>query len=157
MKHLSQALTKSGSYQQPHCCKLIYHSDQYSNEQSHKLNMELSCSCLGESIVHTFHIFKRAQTLWYLSWQRKFPDLSKVSTMAATGSDKITVVDLQKLSPELFPNLAKFFNHYPKKKCFPSLRKVSAVCSVFKNVGKCSSLSQYQPISLFSVMNKLSL
>lgn len=54
----------------------------------------------------------------------------------ATGPDKIPVVILKNINPELSLILAKLFNYCLKEKSFPSLWKEANVCSVFKKAGE---------------------
>ena len=61
-------------------------------------------------------------------------DFSKTS-----GPDCIPVVVLKKGELELSYILAKLFNKYLKKSCFPDCWKVSSVVPVFKNVGERST------------------
>lgn len=63
-----------------------------------------------------------AQTVPYL--------LSKALTEKVTTPDKILLVVLKNISPELFRILVKLFNHRLKKRW-----KESTLCPVFKNMG----------------------
>ena len=77
-------------------------------------------------------------------------DLSK-----ASGPDCIPVVVLKNSEPELCYVLAKLFNKYLKKSCFPNCWKVSSVVPVFKNVGERLTPQNYHPVSLLSVVSKV--
>ena len=81
--------------------------------------------------------------------------IRELESSKATGPDKIPVVVLKNLSPELSPILAKLFNKCIQEECFPDCWKLSAVCPVFKNSGDQSLPSQYRPISLLSIISKL--
>lgn len=60
------------------------------------------------------------------SAQEVFRLMKTLNFLKATGLDKILVVVLKKLSPELSTILAKLFNHWLKEKYFPSLESVSS-------------------------------
>ena len=77
-------------------------------------------------------------------------DLSK-----ASGPDCIPVVVLKNCEPELSYILAELFNKSLKESCFPDCWKVSSVVPVFKNVGERSSVKNYCPFSLLSVVSKV--
>ena len=76
-------------------------------------------------------------------------DLSK-----ASGRDCIPVVVLKNCEPELSYILAELFNKCLKESsdCW----KVSSVVPVFKNVGERSTAKNYCPVSLLSVVSKVS-
>ena len=78
-------------------------------------------------------------------------DLSK-----ASGPDCIPVVVLKDCEPELSYTLAELFNKCLMESCFPDCWKVSSVVPVFKNVGKRSTAKNYGPVSLLSVVSKIS-
>ena len=78
-------------------------------------------------------------------------DLSKVS-----GPDCIPVVVLKNCEPEHSYILAELFNKCLKESCFPDCWKVSSVVPVFKNVGERSTAKNYLPVSLRSVVSKVS-
>ena len=73
-------------------------------------------------------------------------DSSKVS-----GPDSISVVVLKNCESELSYIL---FNMCLKESCFPVCWKVSSVVPVFKNVGERSTVKNYRPVSLLSVVTK---
>ena len=58
--------------------------------------------------------------------------------------------------PELSYILAELFNKCLKESCFPDCWKVSSVVPVFKNVGKRSTVKNYHPVSLLSLVSKVS-
>ena len=78
-------------------------------------------------------------------------DLSK-----ASGPDCIPVVVVKNCEPELSYILAEIFNKCLKESCFPDCWKVSYVIPVFKNVGERSTAKNYRPVSLLSVVSKVS-
>ena len=77
-------------------------------------------------------------------------DLSK-----ASGPDCIPVVVLKNCEPELSHILTELFNKCLKEFCFPDCWKVSSVVPVFKNVGERSTVKNYRPVSLLSVVSKV--
>ena len=78
-------------------------------------------------------------------------DLSK-----ASGPDCIPVVVLKNCEPELSYILAELFNKCLKESCFPDCWKVLSVVPVFKNVGERCTAKSYRPVSLLSVVSKVS-
>ena len=79
-------------------------------------------------------------------------DLSK-----ASGPDCIpVVVILNNYAPELSDILAELFNKCLKKSCFLDCWKVSSVVPVFNNVRERSTAKKYHPVSLLSVVSKVS-
>ena len=77
-------------------------------------------------------------------------DLSKVS-----DTDCIPVVVLKNCGPDPSYILAALFNKCLKEPCFPDCWKVSLVVLVFKNVGERSTVKNYRPVSLLSVVSKV--
>ena len=77
-------------------------------------------------------------------------DLSKVS-----GPNCIAVVVQKYCEPELSYMLAELFNKCLKESCFPDCWKVSLVLPVFKNGGEGSTVNNYFPVSLLSVVSKV--
>ena len=77
-------------------------------------------------------------------------DLSK-----ASGPDCIPVVVLKNCEPERCYMLAELFNKCLKESCFPDCRKVLSVVLVFKNVGEGSTVKNYLPVSLLSMVSKV--
>ena len=73
----------------------------------------------------------------------------------ASGPDCIPVVVLKNCEPELSDILIKLFNKCLKESCFPDCWKVSSVVPVFKNVGERSTVKNYCPVSLLSVVSKV--
>ena len=65
------------------------------------------------------------------------------------------MVVLKNCDSELSHILAKLFNMYLKESCFPDCSKVSSVAPVFKNVGERSTVKNYAPVSLLSVVIKV--
>ena len=59
------------------------------------------------------------------------------------------------MSLELYFILDELFNKFCKKSCFPDCWKVSSVVSISKNVGERSTVKNYYPVSLFSMVNKV--
>ena len=66
------------------------------------------------------------------------------------------MVVLKNCEPELSYILAEFFNMCLKESCFPDFWKVSFVVPVFKNVGERYTAKNYRPVSLRSVVSKVS-
>ena len=67
----------------------------------------------------------------------------------------IPVVVLKNCEPKLSHILAELFNKCLKESCFPNCWKVSLVVPVFKNVGERSTVKNYRPVSLLSVVSKV--
>ena len=74
----------------------------------------------------------------------------------AFGLDYILVLVLKNYEPELLYILAEVFNMCLRESCFPDCWKIPSVVAVFKNVGKKSTSKSYLPISLLSVVSKVS-
>lgn len=89
-------------------------------------------------------------TFTLLVWKVFRLDSSKTLTQCKL---LVQIISLLYLNPKLSLNLAKFFNHSLKGKCFLSLWKLSAVCPLFKNANEHSSPLQYQPIRLLCVIS----
>ena len=66
------------------------------------------------------------------------------------------VVVLKDCKPELSYILAELFNKCLQESCFPDCWKVLSVVTVFKNVGERSVAKSYRPVSLLSVVSKVS-
>ena len=66
------------------------------------------------------------------------------------------VVVLKDCEPELSYILAELFNKCLQESCFPDCWKVLSVVTVFKNVGERSVAKSYRPVSLLSVVSKVS-
>ena len=77
-------------------------------------------------------------------------DLSKTS-----GLDCIPVVVLKNWEPELSYILAELFDKCLKESCFPDFWKVSSGVPVFKIFGERSTVKNYHPISLLSLVSKV--
>ena len=73
----------------------------------------------------------------------------------ASGPDCIPVVVLKNCELEPLYILAELFNKCPKESCFPDCWKVSSVVPVFKNAGERSTVKNYHPVSLLSVVSKV--
>ena len=71
------------------------------------------------------------------------------------GPDCIPVVALKNCDPEFSYILAELFNMCLKEYSFPDCWKVSSVVPVFKNVGERSTVNNYRPVSLLSVVSKV--
>ena len=65
------------------------------------------------------------------------------------------MVVLKNCEPERSYILAEIFNMCLKVSCFPDCWKVSSVVPVFKNVGERSTAKNYRPVSLLSVVSKV--
>ena len=76
-------------------------------------------------------------------------DLSKTS-----GSHFIPAVVPKNSEPELSYILGELFNKCLKESCFPDCWKVSSVVPVFKKVRERSTVKNYHPVSLLSLVNK---
>ena len=77
-------------------------------------------------------------------------DLSKIC-----GPGFIPVVVLKNCEPELSFIPAELFNKCLKESCSLDCWKVSSVVPVFKNVGVRSTVKNYCPVSVFSVVSKV--
>ena len=77
-------------------------------------------------------------------------DLSKTS-----GLGCVPALVLKNCEPELSYILAEPFNMCLKESCFSHCWKVSLVAPAFKNVGKRSAATNYNPISFLSVVIKV--
>ena len=77
-------------------------------------------------------------------------DLSKPS-----GPDCIPLVVLKNCEPELSYILVALFNKCLKESCFPACWKVSSVVPVFKNIRERSTVKNYRPVSLLSVVSRV--
>ena len=66
------------------------------------------------------------------------------------------VVVLKDCEPELSYILAELFNKCLQESCFPDCWKVLSVVTVFRNVGERSVTKNYRPVSLHSVVSKVS-
>ena len=67
----------------------------------------------------------------------------------------VPVMVLKNCESELSYILAELFNECLKESCFPDFWKVSSVAPVFKNVGERSTVKNYRPVSLLSVVSKV--
>ena len=65
------------------------------------------------------------------------------------------MVVLKNCEPELSYILAQLFNMCLKECCFPDCWKVSLVVPIFKNVGERSTVKNYHPVSLLSMVSKV--
>ena len=82
--------------------------------------------------------------------------ITNLDSSKASGPDCIPVVVLKNCEPELPYILVELFNMCLKETCFPDCWKVSLVVHVFKNEGERSTAKHYRPISLLSVVSKVS-
>ena len=71
------------------------------------------------------------------------------------GPNCIPVVVLKNYDPDLSYILAELFNMCLKEYHFPDCQKVFLVVPVFKNVGERSTIKNYHPVSLLSVVSKV--
>ena len=81
--------------------------------------------------------------------------ITNLDLLKASAPDYIPVVVLKNCEPELSYILAELFNKYLKESCFPDCWKVSSVVPVFNNVGERSTVKNYHPVSLLSVVSKV--
>ena len=81
--------------------------------------------------------------------------IRNLDSSKAPGPDCIPVVVLKNCEPELSYILTKLFNKCLKESCFPDCWKVSSVVPVFKNVRERSTVKNYRPVSLLSVVSKV--
>ena len=65
------------------------------------------------------------------------------------------MVALKNCEPLLSFILAELFNKCLKESCFPDCSKLSSVVSVFNNVGERSTIKNYPPVNLLSVVSKV--
>ena len=65
------------------------------------------------------------------------------------------MVVLKNSEPELSYTLAELFNKCLKESCFPECWKSSSGVLVFKNVDERSTVKNYRPVSLLSVVSKV--
>ena len=63
---------------------------------------------------------------------------------------------LKNCEPELSYILAELFHKDLKEYCFPDCWKVTLVVPIFKSVSKRFTAKNYHPVSLLSVVNKVS-
>ena len=71
------------------------------------------------------------------------------------GPDCIPVVVLKNCEPELSHIQAELFHMCLKESCFPHCCKVSLVVPLFKNVRERSTVKNYHPVNLLSVVRKV--
>ena len=81
--------------------------------------------------------------------------VKNLDSLKASGPDFTPLVLLKNCEPELSYILAKLFSNCLKESCFPDCWKVSSVVPVFKNVGERSTVKNYCPVSLLSVVCKV--
>ena len=65
------------------------------------------------------------------------------------------MVVLKNCEPEHSYKLAELFNMCLKEFCFSDCWKVSSVVPVFRNVGERSTVKNYRPVNLLSVVSKV--
>ena len=66
------------------------------------------------------------------------------------------MVVLKNCKSHLLYKVAELFNMRLKGSCFPECWKVSFVVAVFKNIVERFTAKNYRPVSLLSVVNKVS-
>ena len=81
--------------------------------------------------------------------------ITNLDASKASGPDCIPVVVLKNCEPELSYILAELFNMCLKESFFPDCWKVSSVVRVFKSIGERSTVKNYHPVSLLSVVSKV--
>ena len=74
----------------------------------------------------------------------------------SSGPDCIPVKVLKNCEPEISDILVELLNNCLKESCFRDFWKVSSVVPVFKNVEERSTAKNYRPVSLLSVVSKVS-
>ena len=82
--------------------------------------------------------------------------ITNLDSSKASGPDFIPVVARKNCEAELSYIQAKLCNKCLSESCFPDCWKVSFVVLVFKNVGERSTAKNYHPVSLLSVVSKVS-
>ena len=82
--------------------------------------------------------------------------IKNIDSSKESGPDCIPVVVLENYEPELSYILAELFNMCLKESCFLDCWKVSLVVPVFKNVEEMSTAKNCHPVSLLSVVHKVS-
>ena len=82
--------------------------------------------------------------------------ITNLDSSKTSGPDFIPLVVLKNCEPELSYILAELVSMCLKESCFPDCWKVSSVVPVFKNVGESSTAKNYRPVSLLSVVSKVS-
>ena len=81
--------------------------------------------------------------------------ITNLDSSKASVPDCIPVVFLKNCEPELSYILAELFNMCLKESCFPDCWKVLSVVPVFNNVRERSTVKNYCPLSLLSVVSKV--
>ena len=81
--------------------------------------------------------------------------ITNLDSSKASVPDCIPVVVLKDCEPELSYIPAELFSKCLKESCFPDCWKVSSVAPVFKNVGERSTVKNYRPVSVLSVVSKV--
>ena len=81
--------------------------------------------------------------------------IMNLDLLKASGPDCIPVVVLKNCEPELSHILPELFSKCLKESCFPHCWKVLSVVPVFKIVGERSTVKNYRPVSLLSVVSKV--
>ena len=82
-------------------------------------------------------------------------DITNLDSSDASGPNWIPVVVLKNCEPELSYIIAERFNMYLWESCLPVCSKASLVIPVFKNVGEKSTVTNYRPVSLLSMVIKV--
>ena len=81
--------------------------------------------------------------------------IMNLDSSKASGPDCIPLVVLKNCEPELSYILAELFNMCLKESCFADCWKVSLVVPVFKNVAERSTVKNYCPVTLLSVISEV--
>ena len=81
--------------------------------------------------------------------------MTNLNLSKGSAPDCIPVVVLKNCEPKLSYILAELFNKCLKESCFPDCWKVSLMVPVFKNVEERSTVKNYHPVNLLSVVSKV--
>ena len=82
--------------------------------------------------------------------------LTNLDSSNASVPDCVSVVVLKDCESELSHILTQLFNMCLNESCFPDCWKVLFVVFVLRNVGERSTAKNYRPVSLLSVVSKVS-
>ena len=101
---------------------------------------------------HFFHFSREKSSDSMVKFRQASNHCKRVLEAAKLAyADCIPVVVLKNCELELSHIVAELFR---KESCFPDCWKVSSVVPVFKNVGERSTVKNYRPVSLLSVVSK---
>ena len=81
--------------------------------------------------------------------------ITNLDTWKASNPDGVPVVVLKNFDPELSCILAELYNMCLKESCFSVCWKLVSVVLIFKNVVERSTVKNYCPVSLLSVVGKV--